>query len=215
MEGEMKFRHESYGQVALTKCSSNGVGLFGSDIKHESTIRFTVSKSELTREFSEDRYYPYESIVEIEMSANQFSELLTSPNTTGVPCTITRLGNEFIDYKPPYLDGKYSIMSSELESEVRHIESLVNQLSSLLDKVDSKEKLSDYTKKNLKTINDSLKQSVKSNLPFVMRQVRKELDNSVSDALASIEHTKQVKLEGLFNEYAESRQATLKEGSKD
>lgn len=85
---EEKFRHESYGNLNIYRSTGSKRALFGSDLKQGNTINLEISLSELTRGISNDWYYPYEKLIQIEMSPVQFAEAITNMNTSGVPCTI-------------------------------------------------------------------------------------------------------------------------------
>jgi len=84
--------HPSYGTVMFTRthCGGGREKLFGSAItNHFTTVKLTIREAELRHKYHEDRIWGDRKIIEVELSAAQFVELLTTMNVgTGTPCTI-------------------------------------------------------------------------------------------------------------------------------
>lgn len=92
-DDEITEQHPSFGLVSFNRISSGGKRrLFGSAIRdHGQTIRLRITSNvKLHRSDSGDRYYaPNTPDIEVELSAAQFAELLTTMNVAmGVPCTV-------------------------------------------------------------------------------------------------------------------------------
>lgn len=87
--------HESYGLVSFARIGGDPGRLFGSALKsHSVFIQLRVSKGMRAYEYGHPRYFASMrgDIVEVNLSAAQFAELLTTMNVgLGVPCTIGRL----------------------------------------------------------------------------------------------------------------------------
>ena len=83
-------RHESQVQVSFSRVTCSGpVAFYGSDVKVNNWIQLKVSTSEKRRNLSNDWYFADKTILEIRLSPNQFSELLTTMNVgEGVPATL-------------------------------------------------------------------------------------------------------------------------------
>src|SRR5487761_2151022 len=86
-----KITHESFGMITYSKTQGGKTThIFGSSIDSNNKICLSIHNASLERDLNNDWYYPENvPIVEVIRTPNQFSEFLTSPNTTGVPCTIT------------------------------------------------------------------------------------------------------------------------------
>ena len=81
--------HPSYAMARFSRISGGYRSLFGSSIQSQQTITLTISKASHDRNYSNDYFHSKKEIIEIEMSANQFSELITSFTMgSGVPVTI-------------------------------------------------------------------------------------------------------------------------------
>ncbi len=119
---EEEIQHPSYGLVQFNRCSNTHSKLFGSAIKsHMSTIRLRIFQNvKLLRGDSGDRYYTGNvPAIEVELSANQFAELVTTMNVGfGVPCTVRHLGNEIIE-PPPELKTEAENVQNSFETRMR------------------------------------------------------------------------------------------------
>lgn len=98
-------RHPSYGMVGFHRITGCSRRLFGSTLEtHYHTIRLSIHEAEMRidRHLHMERARATGQIIEVEMSAAQFAELLTSMNIgDGVPCTITRrMGVGMIESPP-------------------------------------------------------------------------------------------------------------------
>src|SRR5271169_5775120 len=87
-------RHPSFGIVNLVRTTTRGRTLFGSSILHDTYVTLTISHAQIDRDLSqdwimEDVSLPHSTIVEVDMSATQFAEMITSFSQGGTPCTIT------------------------------------------------------------------------------------------------------------------------------
>jgi len=92
-------KHESYGLVGFSRTTHGGGGdganLFGCSIKHNHTIVLKIKRATKERSLHDDRYYGGETLIEVEMSPNQFAEAITSMNIgDGMPCTIRYVGRQ-------------------------------------------------------------------------------------------------------------------------
>ncbi len=95
--------HPSYGLVQFNRTSSSGK-LFASSLNnHFNTIRLRIYDGvDYIRSDHGDRFYAKNTpFVEVELSAAQFAELVTTMNVGfGTPCTIRRKGKEQIPSPP-------------------------------------------------------------------------------------------------------------------
>jgi hypothetical protein len=82
--------HESYGMVEISRYTCNPPqNFFGSSVKHHSGISLRIHKAIKRRSLAEDRYFAHGTIIEVDMSAAQFADMVCSPNIgDGVPCTL-------------------------------------------------------------------------------------------------------------------------------
>ena len=87
----IKETHESYGIVGLTRRYGGGGyhNLFGSSVRHNSTMALTIKRCEKQRDLSKDWYHGTDLLIQVELSPVQFAEMITGVGVgDGVPCTI-------------------------------------------------------------------------------------------------------------------------------
>jgi hypothetical protein len=93
MDEENVIEHESFGQLSFHRIhAGNGKPLYGSALKHSEIIRMTLSQSKQVRSLHETRHYPKEILFEVDLSPQQFAEVITTMNMGGgIPVTIYRM----------------------------------------------------------------------------------------------------------------------------
>lgn len=183
-----KYTHESYGMIGISHAScSSGVALFGSSIKHDRMVQIRISRAAVERDLHREWYYSRDSIVEVDMSASQFAEFITTPNVgSGVPCTIRYVDGVNIE-EPPYR-GHNEMFNEELKKDfintMDNADDLVNEARELLEK---KGPIKAAEKKELLSKIDMLVQHIRSNIPFLHKQFTRSMDKTVTAAKAEIE----------------------------
>jgi len=221
--------HESYGMVGFSRVSCNPpMNLFGSSIKHGNIISMKVHVAEKQRDYQQDRYSARDTLIEIEMSATQFSEAITSFNVgDGVPCTLKYVkGDEIKDGE----DGKRSIYrepcpetnfrqqaTSELKEEMAELGKRLDELkkdSQIILNHKGAIKVSDR-KKLLGDLN-MIDQEIRSNIPFVHKCFNESVEKTVTDAKGEIDATFQTVRERLGDAaIAEQIQVPMLEEKKE
>lgn len=97
---EEKLTHPAFGQIGIFRTSGK-THLYGSDFDHQYVITLRIHTSELHRHLSTDWHHGGKELVEVQMSEAQFATMLTSMNMgTGSPCTIRRIGDQFMPQLP-------------------------------------------------------------------------------------------------------------------
>jgi hypothetical protein len=134
--GGERHAHPSFGLIGVSRVTSNGTRMFGSAIDHSSFIEVTVAHAELIRSPGYDRYVRKGiPLVRLRMSAAQYAELLTTMNCgDGVPCTLTRLGNEMIPEAAPSKQ-LVDLVNQEIDEHVRGIRRETSRAELLLNKI--------------------------------------------------------------------------------
>ncbi len=105
---EIKETHPSYASASLSRTQANGRRLFGSAITtHSHTVRLRVMPAELYRSETGDRIYAkHRPMIEVEFSAAQFAEFVSTMNTSaGIPCTLLSLNGNCVE-QPPALEAE-------------------------------------------------------------------------------------------------------------
>jgi len=186
MNFEKKEEHESYALASFSRISSSGNhNLFGSSIKHSHTITLSISKAERHRDLNREWYFPRQEIIEVEMSQNQFAELISSLNCgSGVPCTLRRHEGRGIE-DPPYHNQRH-LFENEFKEKTQQVgerlSSLATDLQQLLDEKAPKRAFREFVERVRMTA-----QEVNSNMPFVQSSFNEAMDKTVVEAKGEVE----------------------------
>lgn len=174
-------KHESQAQVSFSRVNRNSpVAFYGSDVKVNSWIQLKISTSSKKRSLSNDWYFPENTLIEIRLSPNQFSELITSMNCfEGVPATIIYHNGELLPQgriESPIEENKTEVFKQEIDEHASTIQNRMRVLESTIEN-------SNITVKVKKQIADEVKmlrQEINSNFPFILLQAKEQVDKIVS-----------------------------------
>ena len=194
--------HESYAMVQFSRRHGDPGRLFGSSLKsHESHVTLKVARAKRIHSLGYDRFHAGTrgDIVELDLSAAQFAELLTTMNVgSGVPCTLR------------YIEGKRIQDPPDMKLEVEKVQDSFKQdMKDLAEKCDKD--VADVTalleKKSLNKADreEILKKfymvmmQVKQNVPFMLEQFEEATGKVVTHAKAEVDAfmTHNVMSEGL------------------
>lgn len=121
------------------------------------------------------------------MSPVQYAEMISSPNTTGVPCTINYIqGVGSIKYRPH---------STQVEHSKARIEDSLNKLKNKLEPwkkraneiLNQKGTLKVSDKKELAMLFDHIDREMRDSIPFYSNQVRANAERMVTEARVDVE----------------------------
>ncbi len=188
-DDEFEREHPSYGilHIARTSGGTSAIRLFGSPLAtHYGTIRLTISRGKWIHGLNHDRYFGMnKDFIEIEMSAAQFADAITSLNMgSGTPCTIRYVGGERIDAPPDH------------PTEAEHIR---DNFEGALDKYKAKAhtyrkkieeltvKLSFKAREEIRIALDVIEDQLGSNVPFVVKQFQEATTRITTSAKAEVE----------------------------
>lgn len=194
--------HPSYGIASVTRVTGNPGCLFGSPLDHHYTsFRIRVSGAIRDLESSDgmdhirsDRANQY---IEIELSANQFTDLITNMNTgDGVPCTIRRLNNKGVEAPPPQ-NVERNRVREKFDEKVKEVFSKLAAIESEVSEILSKKTFGKSDKSSIQSKISNIRMEVENNMPFILElfneatertisSAKTEVDSFVSNALTSI-----------------------------
>lgn len=184
-----KKTHPSYGILGFSRVNSNYAHpLFGSSIKHRDTIRLRLKRCEQSRELNKDWYFGKETLFEVEMSLNQFSELITSMNCgEGVPVTILRTENDYDVPECPFED-KAELHLSEFKQHLNTVyqdsRELIQNLKELFS---SKKTLTKKDKEEIISALTKISQNIGTNQSYQLNQFQEQMENTTTEAKAEVE----------------------------
>jgi len=188
-----KKQHPSYGMISASNVFGAST-LFGTDIKPHGYISIRICKAVEELDLGKSWYYPTEEVIEINLSYTQFAELITTMNSTGVPCTLHRVNGQYIpkddskEYKAVFHRKKMKEAANNLISSVKGLKARVSELTQKLSKKDQVE---------INKTFDLLNQELSSNFPFYMEQFYEEMDKVAADIKLNMEQELHARMRAL------------------
>jgi len=174
--------HPAFGQVSVSHVSGCA-NLYGSDFEHRHYVTLTIKRSELHRSLNRDWNFEREMVCEIALSEAQFATMISSPNRSGVPCTILHTEKDFIVPSLPRRDTK-KLYDAELEKKLQQsVEELKAERDQILAAVIKMPKK--VQEQVLGPIERAIQQ-LESNTPFVVRSFSEHMEESVEKAKVEV-----------------------------
>lgn len=183
---EKTFVHPSYGVVTVSRITSSGsFPLYGSSIMHHDSIRIQIHSSYVKRMLSSDWPMKDKLIMELELSQNQWAELVSSVGIgAGVPCTLRW-------NKGPVEDCPFTAKGEEFNQEFQQaIDKAMTQIDQSIVQAEEllqKKSLTKKDREDLRALLQSTKQNLTKNIPFIQKQFNKQIDKTVTEAKADLE----------------------------
>jgi len=189
-DDEFEREHPSYGLVSISRITggSGARRLFGSPLaNHYGTIRLSIGTAKWIHGLHHDRYYGSlrGEHIEVEMSAAQFADMITSLNMgSGTPCTIRHLTGVQIPPPPDYATEAEHIRDNfegsldKYKAKARTYRKKIEDLTS---------KLSTKAKEEIRIALDVIEDQLSSNVPFVVKQFQEATTRITSAAKAEVD----------------------------
>lgn len=188
-DDEFEREHPSYGilHIARTSGGTSAIRLFGSPLAtHYGTIRLTISKGQWTHGLHYDRYFGMnKDFIEVEMSAAQFADAITSLNMGGgTPCTIRYVGGERVAPPPDHATEAEHIRDNfentldKYTTKARTYRKKIEELTS---------KLSTKARDEIRIALDVIEDQLASNVPFVVKQFQEATTRITTSAKAEVD----------------------------
>ncbi len=179
--------HPSYGHVQFSRVTGGNPRLFGSAVRnHYNFIRLTVRQAELEHSLHRDRTFSHMTpIIEVDMSAAQFAELLTSMNVgSGVPCTIRRANGENIE-DPPDIETEAERIRSSFTSDLGDMTAKMTEYRTRIEELCKK--MPEKSRTEIRIALDVITGQLASNVPFIAEQFNEAAERIVTSAKAEVE----------------------------
>jgi|CXWL01.1.fsa_nt_gi hypothetical protein len=188
MDNEKTETHPSYGLVQFSRVSGGSGTMFGTSVRSNNYIRLRISPARVHKNFYREWYMSErQDYIEVDLSNNQFAELLTQMNMgDGVPCTIRRLNGEQIP-EPPVCKALTQQVHSDFEDEMKKKATTINDAAKALSAELDNSKVSAATKNQLKSLLNQVVMEFNSNIPFALDQFTEASEEVVVQAKAEIE----------------------------
>jgi hypothetical protein len=188
-DDEFEREHPSYGVLHISRTSggTSAIRLFGSPLAtHYGTIRLTISKGKWIHGLHHDRYYGMnKDYIEVEMSASQFADAITSLNMgSGTPCTIRYVGGTRVPNPPDHATEAEHIRDN-FEDSLGKYATKAHTYRKKIEELTSK--LSQKAKDEIRIALDVIEQQLTSNVPFVVKQFQEATSRISTAAKAEVD----------------------------
>ena len=178
---ETEVRHESFGTISFSKVqSSHNQNLFGSSIPHRHFIMLEIRQAILKRDLHRDWIFGDRVLLRVDMSLTQFADVITSLNTSEVPCTICFFNGKSIESKP--IENKRMQIDREFAEFADEIASEENEYYKKIETILRKPNIGKHDRVEIMKQLDLSKMQIASNMPFVKKRFTEEMDNTVLEA---------------------------------
>lgn len=185
-----KKKHPAYGLVGFHRQTGGNKRLFGSQVKPNTTISLRVYQASVEHDLSRDSYYPETMLplVEVELSPNQFAELLTTMNVGhGIPCTIKTIQGKRIEDIPETDKPEVQKIQEGFEEKLVDLSESLAEGRKEVAELLKKKSLTKEDKARIDWILGKAHQEVQSNMPFVMEQFSRSTQKIVTQAKAEVD----------------------------
>jgi len=183
-------KHPSYGMVSISRTSCHpSVPAYGSKIKHNTLISLKVMRSEKNRDLYSEHFFSKKTIVELYFTPSQFAQMVSSINTSGVPCTLRFIEGEGWLEDTPTNDVKRE-MIDDIDRQMVKLKSVIAKLSNeASDLLEKKGNLKKDDKNNISSLLTRIYNEINSNFDFLNRCQKEKLEDTVAEAQAQVEAT--------------------------
>lgn len=179
-------KHPSYAMITISKTQGGGNrAFFGSPILQGNAVRIEVTEAELKRDLHEDRIFSKSQIIVLEMTSQQFADMLTSVNSGGVAATILRRDGQGVEGCP--FVSKIEQFQTEFKDKIAaltaNMTTIMRKASAVLtspkapSKAEREMLLRDFA---------DIERELHANIPFVGTQFAEQMDRVVGEAKAAI-----------------------------
>lgn len=185
--GDVVERHPAYALVTLSRPTSTGTLLTGSDIAHHTFMEITVRRAHVERSLHRDWWYGEgPDLISFRLSASQWATFVSSQGDGGgTPCTLDYVdGHRVPDILEP--PDRMARLRSEVAGKMAEPAERLRHLRHLRDLVDGA-KMTKADKEAMRTALIHLSNSLAPNLTFVAQSVTEHLEATKDRVVAEAE----------------------------
>jgi hypothetical protein len=185
---EEKIKHESFGQLSFSRITTSGnIGFYGSELKKGDFIQMELSESEIDRTLSTDWFHASKRLVKVRMTANQFSQLITSLNNgSGIPCTIEQVGDKFYE-DFPVIENRKEFTSRMFRERMLQFSKTLSAKRKRANELIAKKNLSKNDQEELNNLLNWIMTETTNNIPYFSDCFQDNIDKVVLEAKIEIE----------------------------
>jgi len=185
---DYRYSHPSYGMISVHRQHGGyPEPLFGSAIDSNTQIAITIKEAEVTQSLGKNWYHGRKTITEVLLTPIQYADLISNPNTQGVPCTISYTQEKgTIKYRgisatTQYIEDK---ITSKIKEEKEKLVNIRKEANEVLDK---KGAFNKKDKEKVKDIILDLTSILTSEIPFYEEQITRSIEKQKLEAKTEVE----------------------------
>lgn len=182
---------KNIGMISVSRTTGGYSSRFvGSTVPSDTAIRIRISQAEkYSDKFNKEKFRSKNNLVEVEMTPNQWAELITTLNYgTGTPCTVVMVGNERIP-QTYVTDSVLSYYNDKLQKEFSRITSdFQESFREALDILDNKKSITKADREAIKRSYSQVERFVGDSAPFIQKLFKEDLEKHVIDAATTFKN---------------------------
>lgn len=184
----VRYTHPSYGMISVSRQSGGDEEpLFGSEVGSSTRMSITISKASVIQDLGQNWYSDNQVITEIIMSPIQYAEMISNPNTQGMPCTI-KYTQELGSIKYRGVDTQTQYVESKLETEVSNLKKVTNGLGGKVDAILSQKGIIRKSDREaISSLVSELTRFMSDKLPFYEKCLGEQIDRMKAEARTEID----------------------------
>lgn len=184
--------HPSYGMISVSRISGgNQDTLFGSSLdSHYTSFRIRIRGGYINNNMGHMRYAADQKdpVVEIALSAAQFSELITNMSSfDGVPCTILSREGCRIE-RPPVQTTERKSIRDDFELKIKNLFSRLEEFQSQTEEILNKPSILKSDRSELRSKLSQFRREIESNIPFMTEMFDEATDKTINAAKLEIDN---------------------------
>lgn len=182
----MQYTHPSFGMISVIRQTGGSTPLFGSEISSSTTMNIQISECEVRQDLGRNWYYDRKIITEVQMTPVQYSEMITNPNTSGIPCTIKYTQEHgHINYKP--IDTVAQYVESKVEQELNATKEVNKKsIAAIKELLNKKGTITKSDRESILNLASAMSRNIDSNIPFLKDSYKKSIEKQKLEAKAEI-----------------------------
>ena len=187
--GKNSVTHPSYGMAQFNRVSGGRPKLFGSELSdHYSTVVLSVSRGDVDNTGGRNWYHRRAPVIEVEFSAAQFVELISTLNCgDGIPCTIRFEAGKGRVEDPPTVKTEADLARDHFTDRVKATTEKMRTIRARIATLGDLPKLKRADQKELMDCARALVQEVERNIPFYYEQFNEAVERRETQAKAEID----------------------------
>lgn len=189
-DDEEVMEHESYAVLSFSRINGHPGNLFGSHLKeHYTFVRMTLRRARRTHTLAHDWYFSKGGIplAEVDMSAAQFADLITTMNSgDGTPCTLRLLDGKRIE-APPDAENEAEKVRTSFQKKAGEIGDKLRKAKEGVEEILAKKTISVADRKEISSIFSKFLMEVEHNMPFMLESFEESTQKVVTHAKAEVD----------------------------